>query len=57
MQPSYNPLNQPVNSRKLAVGTQMRGQQAALGGAKPAERALEFLHLAPRSGAENPSRG
>ena len=25
MQPSYNPLNQPVNSRELAAGTQIRG--------------------------------
>jgi hypothetical protein len=25
MQPSYNPLNQPVNSRELAADTQMRG--------------------------------
>jgi len=25
MQPSYNPLDQPVNSRKLATGAQIRG--------------------------------
>ena len=30
MQPSYNPINQPVNSRKQATGAQMRGANGQL---------------------------